>query len=605
MGSPAADFPGTPRVAWNTLNLTRSSEDCLSLNVYAPIAPRAGAAAMLPVMVYFHAGEFRFGSSNDRESALPFGNGSVILVTANVRLNIFGFAAHDLLRPRDPKNSTGNYGMQDQRAVLQWVQRSIAAFGGDKTAVTIFGESSGGTSVGYHVVSKASRGLFRRAIMESPGLTQTKTWEAATTNTEWVASAIASTASLGCAWPSSSSDGTAQQALFAPLHGIASHGGKPLAVFNSTALAMAACLARADCFGVYTPPPASASLSADRVAYVYGGGARGNLSHGGSVPFLFNATDKEMPPGGWPAGAEPIFLIRLVSRASLVSCLVHADARDLVFVMLSPPYGDTFMTDSCAPAIDGVELSDTIAALTRDPANFPANLDILAGANLDEGTEFMNSLPPFACNASQATFAEWCTHVFGAELGSSVPQLYLPADLIAPTPLCRPTKKNGDAPTLPTWVAAMRAASDSAITCRVREMLAATAKKGGKAWQYSFRATPIYSANMGSGMPDYMGSFHGSEVPFVFGDRFELSSDGERGLSAGMSCAWVNFAVSGSPNIGSGGRGCDWFQSNGAQWLEFKGGEVDGAMIFANTTSGTKGVAHLKQAQCDLFAKFP
>ena len=162
--------------AWETLNLESSSEDCLTLNVYAP---PTSTGALLPVMVYMHAGEFRFGASNDDESLLPFGNGaphSVVLVTLNVRLGILGFAAHDALRSRDATHSTGNYGMQDQREALRWVQRSIHAFGGDAAQVTLFGESSGGTSVAYHVLSARSAGLFKRAIMESPGLTQTKPW---------------------------------------------------------------------------------------------------------------------------------------------------------------------------------------------------------------------------------------------------------------------------------------------------------------------------------------------------------------------------------------------------------------------------------------------
>lgn len=80
--------------------------------------------------------------------------------------------------------------MQDQRAVLRWVQQNIKAFNGDPSRVTIFGESSGGTSVGFHLSSKASAGLFSGAILESPGLTQSKTWEASYTNTIFALSAL-------------------------------------------------------------------------------------------------------------------------------------------------------------------------------------------------------------------------------------------------------------------------------------------------------------------------------------------------------------------------------------------------------------------------------
>ena len=79
--------------------------------------------------------------------------------------------ALDQLRKEDSTGTSGNYGMLDQRAALQWVQKSIASFGGDRAKVTIFGESSGGTSVAYHVVNPRSAGLFKRAILESPGQT--------------------------------------------------------------------------------------------------------------------------------------------------------------------------------------------------------------------------------------------------------------------------------------------------------------------------------------------------------------------------------------------------------------------------------------------------
>lgn len=154
MGSPGV-VGGYP--AWTSLNLSTSSEDCMYANVYAP----SFNVHSLPVMVYFHAGEFNYGSSNDQESKWPhFAAGKVIVVTANVRLGYLGFAALDALRDRDPAGSTGNYGMQDQREVLRWVQRSIASFGGDPAQVTIFGESSGGTSVGFHLASPLSHGLF-------------------------------------------------------------------------------------------------------------------------------------------------------------------------------------------------------------------------------------------------------------------------------------------------------------------------------------------------------------------------------------------------------------------------------------------------------------
>lgn len=92
---------------------------------------------------------------------------NVIMVTTNYRLNVFGFVSSDQLRAEDPSGSTGNYGIQDQRLAMQWVQKNIAAFGGNPQLVTIFGESAGAGSVSGHLVNPRSKGLFQRAIMES------------------------------------------------------------------------------------------------------------------------------------------------------------------------------------------------------------------------------------------------------------------------------------------------------------------------------------------------------------------------------------------------------------------------------------------------------
>jgi hypothetical protein len=94
----------------------------------------------------------------------------------------------------------------------------------------------------------------------------------------------------------------------------------------------------------------------------------------------------------------------------------------------------------------------------------------------------------------------------------------------------------------------VRSAGDAAILCRTREFLTTASLNGGNGFWYHFTATPLTSLNMGD-IP-YMGSFHGSEVPFVFGYPAELASDGERALSKAMGCYWVNFASSGNPNYG-------------------------------------------------------
>ncbi len=139
-------------------------EDCLYLNVWAPTN-----AKKLPVMVWIHGGAFISGSGGDK---WYFGNQlaarGVVVVSMNYRLGALGFFAHPALDTDDPSFPTsGNYGLEDQRAALEWVQRNIAAFGGDPTRVTLFGESAGGFSVCAQYLSSRTSGLFEAAISES------------------------------------------------------------------------------------------------------------------------------------------------------------------------------------------------------------------------------------------------------------------------------------------------------------------------------------------------------------------------------------------------------------------------------------------------------
>jgi para-nitrobenzyl esterase len=141
------------------------SEDCLTLNVWTP---NGAAGAKLPVMVWIYGGSFTGGGS-----AFPIYDGlelaqrGVVVVTFNYRLGWLGFFNHPALAAANPGEPTGNFGLLDQVAALQWVQKNIAAFGGDPANVTIFGESAGGMSVNDLMVSPLARGLFAKAISES------------------------------------------------------------------------------------------------------------------------------------------------------------------------------------------------------------------------------------------------------------------------------------------------------------------------------------------------------------------------------------------------------------------------------------------------------
>jgi para-nitrobenzyl esterase len=139
------------------------SEDCLTLNVFAPADAKA-----LPVMVWIHGGGFVNGSGT---AALYDGSAlarqGVVVVTINYRLGRFGFFAHPALTAEAKGEPVGNYGLMDMIAVLKWVRANIARFGGDPRQVTIFGESAGGIAVNDLMASPAARGLFVRAIVES------------------------------------------------------------------------------------------------------------------------------------------------------------------------------------------------------------------------------------------------------------------------------------------------------------------------------------------------------------------------------------------------------------------------------------------------------
>jgi para-nitrobenzyl esterase len=143
------------------------SEDCLTLNVYAPASKPHNAK--LPVMFWIHGGGYSGGASSE-----PRHNGDflplkgVVLVTINYRLGVFGFLALPELAS-EQRGASGNYGLMDMVAALRWVKKNIAVFGGDPDCVTIFGESAGSFAVSTLMAAPSARGLFHRAIGESGG----------------------------------------------------------------------------------------------------------------------------------------------------------------------------------------------------------------------------------------------------------------------------------------------------------------------------------------------------------------------------------------------------------------------------------------------------
>jgi para-nitrobenzyl esterase len=179
---PAADWPGVRKADHFSATCMQTpfpegslyysepqpvSEDCLYLNIWTAAK---SASDKRPVMVWIHGGAFTRGSGS-----LPMYNGEnlakkgVVVVTVNYRLGAFGFFAHPELTGESDHHSSGDYGILDEIAALQWVQKNIAQFGGDPKRVAIFGESAGSWAVNVLVASPLTKGLFQRAIGESGG----------------------------------------------------------------------------------------------------------------------------------------------------------------------------------------------------------------------------------------------------------------------------------------------------------------------------------------------------------------------------------------------------------------------------------------------------
>ncbi len=139
------------------------SEDCLTLNIWAPATARNA-----PVFFWIHGGSLTIGAGSDQliDGARLAARG-IVVVSINYRLGVLGWLAHPELSQESPAGVSGNYGLLDQIEALQWVRRNIRSFGGDPSNVTIAGESAGALSVMYLMAAPSARGLFSKALAES------------------------------------------------------------------------------------------------------------------------------------------------------------------------------------------------------------------------------------------------------------------------------------------------------------------------------------------------------------------------------------------------------------------------------------------------------
>ncbi len=144
------------------------SEDCLYLNVWTPAKK---GNEKLPVLVYFYGGGFVAGDGSEaRYDGESMAQKGIVALTVNYRLGAFGLLSHPELTKESPHQSSGNYGLMDQAAAIQWVKNNIAAFGGDPNKITIAGESAGSISVSAQMASPLAKNLIAGAIGESGSL---------------------------------------------------------------------------------------------------------------------------------------------------------------------------------------------------------------------------------------------------------------------------------------------------------------------------------------------------------------------------------------------------------------------------------------------------
>ncbi len=178
------------------------SEDCLTLNVYTP-ATTWPPEPTRPVMVFIHGGGLTTGCARNLYDSTAFADDGVVLVTIQYRLGVLGFFATGEIESEDPHGSAGNQGILDQVAALEWVRANAAAFGGDPSRVTVFGESAGGVSVCTLLASPTSDGLFERAIIESGGCPAVplRTTPGTSVTETAIGSGESTSAALGCATP--------------------------------------------------------------------------------------------------------------------------------------------------------------------------------------------------------------------------------------------------------------------------------------------------------------------------------------------------------------------------------------------------------------------
>jgi len=485
--------------AWPSLYPV-TSEDCLYLNVFAPPAPVKQDAPKYSVMFYVSGGQYQFGGAHDNELdgtyTVELGR-DVIVVVANSRLGPLGYLGGEALRSRDPRGSTGNYGMLDTRAALQWVKQNAVAFHGDPDKVMVFGESGGAGAVTNTLMMPANWGLFNRVLMESGAFAQwnTMTMSQAQANYDVLVK------KTGCSGQSAA-DGSQVQCLV---------DASAEEIFNTVGWDSTA------------PPIQNGYWSCEWSPTVDG--------------VELTAMPMELlEQGKMPPGVNVAFGSNKDEGTSFATaCSVPTSKIETTCVNeYSPQYPEYVLKTGGHWTME--EKLQYRAAMPRS---------VKDAHPLHDNSVFpLGDMLPTMANMEMLSL--WTVNNFGvAYLGGALEALYrAKASYFI------------DADVTEHFQIGQHMAGDFSITCptiRAAKLLAHWHREDptvvNNAYMYWFTHTPVMARLLSTPGVKFEGACHGCEIPFAWATPVYLSGQAEYALAAVMSGFWRAFSHSGDPNV--------------------------------------------------------
>lgn len=549
----------------------------------APTLEPSAPLPKLPVMVYFPAGQFMWGSGNDAENFIApqtAAGEQVIVVTMNYRLGAAGYLALDELKARDPAGSVGNYGSLDQRAVLKWVRQNIEGFGGDARNTVLWGESAGAAAVTAHLVMPKSWPYFDKAIIESGAFNgwSYKTRSDATANAKVLAS------NLNCTYYDNSNSSSSRSSRRSNAHLL---GVEESAVGAVETHINVSCLL---------------AVSIEKLSVMDDDAERAG-SPKYAMPFADRIDKSLWAPviDGVEMVGIPAELLRLGKQAPVPILLGTNRDEGSTFTYNQSGHGDGNLP------INGT-LPDMVSMYSENLFSYQQMLPAHGHRHPSKPQSFSTGL-----FVNRSELECWVRAVFGANASGAVDtivSLYHPVCVGGPNGTCGSPVPAGPAfnarGITSWWWSLSRLIGDWVLSCPARRAVklllsSSPANRSQQVFVYHFNHTPTFSLNEDS--TDLYGAFHGSEVPFVFYDTLELAEKSELALSEAMVQYWVGFAYHGDPNIPPPGM------VGGIEELPtFPAASADNiTMIFGDTADGHTGFANissytaLKRVECDFW----